>query len=53
MVQEDSLRKIIVVCGPTGSGKTATAINIAEKFGGEIISADSVAIYKGLDIGSA
>ena len=53
MVQENSLKKIVVVCGPTGAGKTAVAIDIAEKFNGEIVSADSVAIYRGLDVGSA
>ena len=53
MVQENCLKKIVVVCGPTGSGKTATAVNLAKQFDGEVISADSVAIYKYLDIGSA
>lgn len=58
MVQENRLnsgqkKKIIVVCGPTASGKSALAVEIALKFGGEIISADSVSVYKGLDIGSA
>lgn len=45
--------KIVIVCGPTASGKTALAIKIAQAFNGEIISADSLAIYKGLDIGTA
>ncbi|MBO4323030.1 MAG: tRNA (adenosine(37)-N6)-dimethylallyltransferase MiaA, partial [Clostridia bacterium] len=53
MVQADSLKKIVIVCGPTGSGKSALAVDIAKKFNGEVVSADSVAIYKGLDIGSA
>ena len=58
MVQENRLnsgqkKKIIVVCGPTASGKSALAVEIALKFGGEIVSADSVSVYKGLDIGSA
>lgn len=44
---------IIVILGPTGSGKTAVAIEIAQAIGGEIISADSRAIYKGMDIGTA
>lgn len=43
----------IVVVGPTGSGKTAVSIKIAQKIGGEIISADSRAIYKYMDIGTA
>lgn len=53
MVQENSLSKILVVCGPTASGKSDFAISLAKKFDGEVISADSVAIYKWLDIGSA
>ncbi len=46
-------KKIIVICGPTASGKTGLSLLIAEKFGGEIISADSMQIYKKLDIGTA
>ena len=45
--------KVIAVVGPTASGKTAFAIELAEKIGGEIISADSRLVYKGLDIGTA
>lgn len=45
--------KVIVIVGPTGSGKTGAAIEIAKVVGGEIISADSRAIYKGMDIGTA
>lgn len=44
---------VIVIIGPTGSGKTAVAIEIAKEIGGEIISADSRAIYKYMDIGTA
>ncbi len=44
---------LIVVAGPTASGKTALAISLAEGFGGEVLSCDSVAIYQGLDVGSA
>ena len=44
---------IVVVCGPTGIGKTSAAIEIAEVFGGEIISADSMQIYRLMDIGTA
>lgn len=43
----------IVILGPTGSGKTGVAIKIAKAIGGEIISADSRAIYKSMDIGTA
>ena len=46
-------QKTLVIVGPTGSGKTDVAINIALKLGGEIISADSRAIYRGMDIGTA
>lgn len=47
------MNKIIVICGPTASGKSALAIELAKKLDTEIISADSLAIYKGLDIGTA
>lgn len=43
----------IIILGPTGSGKTGAAIEIAKAIGGEVISADSRAIYKGMDIGTA
>ena len=45
--------KIIVVCGSTGVGKTGTAIKLARYFNGEIISADSIQVYKYMDIGAA
>ncbi|MDR1753984.1 MAG: tRNA (adenosine(37)-N6)-dimethylallyltransferase MiaA [Eubacterium sp.] len=45
--------RIVVVCGPTASGKTALAVQIAEEFGGEVISADSMQVYKGMDIATA
>lgn len=45
--------KIISVVGPTASGKTALSIEIAKKYNGEIISADSMQIYRGLDIATA
>ncbi len=44
---------IVVVVGPTASGKTGLALHIAEKFGGEVVSADSMQIYKGMEIASA
>ncbi|MBP6856581.1 MAG: tRNA (adenosine(37)-N6)-dimethylallyltransferase MiaA [Candidatus Pacebacteria bacterium] len=44
--------KIIVVCGPTATGKSDYAVTLAKKTSGEIISADSRQVYKGLDIGS-
>ena len=48
-----SVAPTIVILGPTGSGKTGVAIKIAKAIGGEIISADSRAIFKGMDIGTA
>ena len=48
-----AFRKVIVIVGPTCSGKTSLGINLAEKVDGEIISADSRQIYKYLDIGTA
>ncbi len=47
------MKKIITICGPTGIGKTGFAIELAEKFNGEIIGADSMQIYKYMDIGTA
>ena len=46
-------RPVLVILGPTGSGKTGVSIKLAKSLGGEIISADSRAIYKGMDIGTA
>lgn len=45
--------KVIVICGPTASGKTALSIELAKKINGEIVSADSMQIYKDMDIGTA
>ena len=45
--------KVIVICGPTASGKTSLSIDLAKKINGEIISADSMQIYKDMDIGTA
>jgi len=47
------MKKLIVIVGPTASGKSELALKLAKKFGGEIISADSRQVYKGLDIGTA
>lgn len=46
-------KKIIIICGPTAVGKTKYAIEIAKAFNGEIVSADSMQLYKQMDIGSA
>ncbi len=48
----DQMYKLILIVGPTAIGKTAVAVEVASLVKGEIISADSVQIYKGLDIGS-
>ena len=45
--------KVIVICGPTASGKTALSIELAKQINGEIVSADSMQIYKDMDIGTA
>ena len=47
------MKKVLVIVGPTASGKTDLGIKCANKYNGEIISGDSIQIYKGLDIGSA
>jgi tRNA dimethylallyltransferase len=44
--------KLIVILGPTASGKTGLSLKLAKKFGGEVVSADSRQIYKGMDIGT-
>ncbi|MBD5133323.1 MAG: tRNA (adenosine(37)-N6)-dimethylallyltransferase MiaA [Clostridiales bacterium] len=44
---------ILVICGPTASGKTALAVELARRFGGEVVSADSMQVYRGMDIGTA
>ncbi|MBI2033907.1 MAG: tRNA (adenosine(37)-N6)-dimethylallyltransferase MiaA [Candidatus Liptonbacteria bacterium] len=45
--------KLLVIVGPTGSGKSSLAAKLAKKFSGEIVSADSRKIYRGMDIGTA
>jgi len=44
---------ILVICGPTASGKTALAVELALRFGGEVVSADSMQVYRRMDIGTA
>lgn len=48
-----SLPKILVIVGPTASGKTALAVEFAKRFDGEVVSADSMQIYKDMDIATA
>ena len=47
------MSKIVVVCGPTASGKTALAVELAKAHNGEVVSADSMQIYRRMDIGTA
>ncbi|MBQ9326919.1 MAG: tRNA (adenosine(37)-N6)-dimethylallyltransferase MiaA [Solobacterium sp.] len=46
------MKKVLVIAGPTASGKSDFAVEVALRFGGEIISGDSIQIYRGMDIGS-
>ena len=50
---DNKLYPLVVIVGPTASGKTALAIELAERFNGEIVSCDAVAVYRGMDVGSA
>lgn len=47
------MKKVLVICGATATGKTALAVECAKRLGGEVISADSVLVYRRLNIGSA
>lgn len=47
------MRKLLVICGPTASGKTALSVECAKRLDGEIVSCDAFLIYRGLDIGTA
>ncbi|MBC7927271.1 MAG: (d)CMP kinase, partial [Bryobacteraceae bacterium] len=47
------MHPLVVVLGPTGSGKSSLALDVAERFSGEIVNCDSVQLYRQLDIGSA
>ena len=46
-------RRLVIICGPTGIGKTSAAIRVAQRFKGEIVGADSMQIYRQMDIGTA
>ena len=46
-------KRIVVIAGPTASGKTRLGIELAREFNGEIVSADSMQVYRGMDIGTA
>ena len=49
---EDGRARVVVIAGPTAVGKSALALELCEELGGELVSADSVQVYRGLDIGS-
>ena len=49
----DSQRRVVVVAGPTAAGKSAAAIDLALRFGGEVVNADSMQVFRFLDIGTA
>ena len=53
MGESNDKQSVIAVVGPTATGKTALGVALALRFGGEVISADSMQIYKGLDVGTA
>ena len=50
---KDSKQKLVVITGPTASGKSSLAIQLALHFNGEIVNADSMQVYRGMDIGTA
>lgn len=51
--QKGRKRRVLVIAGPTATGKTALSLSLAAALGGEIISADSMQVYRGMDIGTA
>ena len=53
MINSDKKRKLIILTGPTAVGKSALSVALAKRIGGEIVSADSMQVYKYMDIGSA
>jgi tRNA dimethylallyltransferase len=53
MVRRSPEPLAVLLLGPTGSGKTALSLALAEEFNGEIVSCDSVAVYRGMDLGTA
>ena len=48
-----SLPPVVAVVGPTATGKTALAVALAQRLGGEVVNADSMQLYRGMDIGTA
>ena len=52
-LEMSKLPLMVILLGPTGSGKTALSLALGERFGGEIVSCDSVAVYRGMELGTA
>jgi len=52
-LDESPVPLVVILLGPTGSGKTALSLALAERFDGEIVSCDSVAVYRGMELGTA
>jgi tRNA dimethylallyltransferase len=50
---EDTFRNALILTGPTGSGKTRLALDLAERLGAEIVAMDSMTLYRGMDVGTA
>ena len=53
MMSDSLKKKLVVIAGPTATGKSDAAVKLSEIIGGEVISADSIQVYRGMDIGSA
>jgi len=53
VVSKSSFQNSLILTGPTGSGKSALSLELAERLNAEIIAADSMTLYRGMDIGTA
>ena len=53
MIRDTAYQPLLIICGPTASGKTGLGVDLALEFGGEVVSADSMQVYKSMDIGTA
>src|SRR5579863_2116961 len=49
----ERLASLVVILGPTASGKSTLAVSLAERFGGEVLACDSTQVYRGFDVGTA